>query len=301
MGLDHFRIQDLINVISKFHNLFDIVRVVDPVKKRVVDYDERGECGQGSICYDFWKTGMQCNNCVSVRAMTENDTFIKIEYNDNKTFLVMASPVKIGGTSYIVEMFKDITDTEVITILKEKGIMETNSIIAELNEKSVTDELTGIYNRRYINEKLPTDIYNAMLNQKELSVIMLDIDYFKVINDTHGHIVGDTVIKELCKTMKSKIRKNYDWIARYGGEEFLIVLMDANQGVAYKISEKIRLALANKPIKHNDLTIWVTVSAGNYTVEPGVKNYHEVLQAVDKNLYKAKKNGRNRTVSSYCL
>ncbi|SHK94851.1 diguanylate cyclase (GGDEF) domain-containing protein [Desulforamulus aeronauticus DSM 10349] len=299
MSLDHLEIQDVINVMSKFQKLFDIIRVVDPVKKRVVDYKEMTECGQGSICYDFWKTGVQCNNCVSARAMNENDTFIKVECNDGKLFLIIASPIKLGEDNYVVEMLKDITETGAITILKEKGIKETNNIIAELNEKSVTDELTGMYNRRYINERLPADIYTAILNQKKLSVIMLDIDYFKEINDNHGHIVGDTVIKELCKTMESKIRKNYDWVARYGGEEFLIVLMDANQDVAYKISEKIRLALANKPIKHNDLTIWVTVSVGNYTLEPGIKNYHEVLQAVDRNLYQAKKNGRNRTVSSH--
>ena len=299
--MDHFRIQDLINVMSKFHKLFDIIRVIDPVKKRVIDYDEIGERGQGSICYDFWKTGTQCNNCVSARAMNENDTFIKVEHNDGRLFLIMASPIKLEEDNYVVEMLKDITETGVITILKEKGIKETNNIIAELNEKSVTDELTGIYNRRYINERLPADIYTAMLNQKKLSVIMLDIDYFKEINDTYGHIVGDTVIKELCKTMKAKIRKGYDWIARYGGEEFLIVLMDADQEVAYKISEKIRIALADKVIRYNDLIIRVTVSVGNYTIEPGTKGFNEVLQAVDRNLYKAKNKGRNRTVPSYCL
>ncbi len=298
VSLDHLEIQDVIKVMSKFHKLFDIIRVVDPLIKRVVDYKEMSECGQGSICYDFWKTGVQCNNCVSARAINENDTFIKVECNDGKLFLIIASPIKLGEADYVVEMLKDITETGAITILKEKGIKETNNIIAELNEKSVTDELTGIYNRRYINERLPADIYTAIRKQKKLSLIMLDIDHFKEINDTHGHIVGDTVIKELCKIMDSKIRKNYDWIARYGGDEFLIVLMDANQEETYKISEKIRLTLANKPIKHNSLTIRVTVSAGNYTLEPEIKNYHEVLQAVDRTLYQAKKNGRNRTVSS---
>lgn len=293
--MESFSLQDLIEFLSKFHKLFDVVRIIEPVKKQVIHYDDVGASSDGSICYDFWQTGTQCSNCVSARAMSENDTFIKIEYNDARLFMIMASPIKLGNDEYVVEMLKDITATGVINAFKSADI---NNILLELNEKIITDELTGVYNRRYINERLPADIYHAMLQHEKLSVVMLDIDCFKEINDNYGHMAGDTVIKELCQTMQSKIRKGHDWIARYGGEEFLIVLTGVDQRVAYKVSEKIRHALANKKIKYRNHIIRVTVSIGTYTVEPGVTDLNDVLHIADKNLYLAKKQGKNRIVSS---
>ncbi|GAA0730935.1 GGDEF domain-containing protein [Clostridium malenominatum] len=296
--MNSFEMQDIIIFLSKFHRLFDIVRIIEPVKKQIIYYNNTEESSYSSTCYDFWNTGRQCNNCVSTRAIKENDTFIKIEYKDDKIFMIMASPVRLEDKEYVVEMFKDISETGIITGLSGKSIEESNNIISELNKKIVMDDLTGVYNRRYINERLPVEIYNAMVNKKNLSVIMLDIDSFKGVNDTYGHIIGDRVIEELCKTIKAKIRADYDWVARYGGDEFLIVLIDANREAAYKISEKIRISFEDKTVKYNNHIIGVTISIGTYTVKPGIKSFSEVLDIVDRNLYKAKNNGRNRTISS---
>ena len=296
--MDLCNINDLINSLSMFHKLFDIVRIIDPVKKQVIHYDRKEKSSDRSICYDFWKIGEQCVNCVSARAMNENNTFVKIEYNDNRIYMIMASPVKLGNNEYVVEMLKDITETGIITDLSGTCIEEMNKVIAALNEKAMTDELTGLYNRRYINERLPVDIYNASINDTKLSVAMLDIDCFKDINDCYGHMVGDAVIKEVCQTMKSKVRKGHDWIARYGGEEFLITLIGADNEVAYKISENIRSALENKIIECHNHEIGVTASIGIYTIDPGTKSFDEVIVAVDENLYKAKNLGKNMTISS---
>ena len=230
--------------------------------------------------------------------MNENDTFIKIEYSDNRMYMVMASPVKLEEKEYIVEMIKDINETGILTDLHGKSIRETKEIISALNEKIIRDELTGAYNRRYVNERLPADIINAMMSNTTLSAIMLDIDNFKEINDTYGHMAGDTVLIELCKTIESKIRKGHDWVARYGGDEFLLVLTDADQNVAYKVCEKIRRAWSRRVMKHDNNIIRATVSIGSYTVAPGAKRFSEVMVEVDSNLYEAKRKGRNRTIAS---
>lgn len=296
--LENLMIEDIELALSKFYSLFDIVRVVDPVKKQVISCDDTKKASQLSTCYDFWKRGEQCNNCVSARAMNEKDTFTKVEYNDDRAFLIMASPIIVGEDGYVVELLKDITETGIINALEEKNKGVSNDIISELNKKVVTDDLTGIFNRRYINERLPEDIYNGMYDNKRISVIMLDIDSFKDINDTYGHIAGDKVIKELCDTMNSKIIKEHGWAARYGGEEFLIVLVDTDREEAYKFAEEIRMTLEEKVINYEDRIIQITVSIGSYTVEPGTKSFDEVLKIVDKNLYKAKERGRNITISS---
>lgn len=296
--LDTYGIEDITNCLSKIHKLFDIVRIIDPVEKKVIHYNDMNNGSNISNCYDFWRAGTSCCNCVSIRAMKEKDTFMKLEYKDGRVFMSMASPVQLEADEYIIEMIKDITETGFITELACINLKETRNIISQLNEKAITDELTGIYNRRYINEKLPADLYEAVHNKQTVSMMMVDIDCFKRINDTYGHKAGDTVLIELCKIMKSQIRENDDWIARYGGEEFLILLKNTNKEIAYKVSEKIRKALENQFIKYNDHMIQVTASIGTYTVEPGAKSCSEVLSIIDKNLYAAKSKGRNRTVSS---
>lgn len=291
-------IQDVTNILSKMHKLFDIIRVVDPVKKQVIHYDDRGHHSYNWSCHDLWKRGEICCNCVTMRAMNENDTFMKIEYKEGRVFMMMASPIELGKDKYIIEMLKDITKTGIITDLASSNLKETKDIISELNKKAITDELTGAYNRRYINERLPVDLCEARDNHSILAAMMIDIDEFKQVNDTYGHVAGDLVLKELCKGIKSIIREGQDWIARYGGEEFLIILKNVNRESVYKVSEKIRKLLESKIIYYKNFNLQVTISIGAYVIEPGTMSSREVIEVIDKNLYKAKNQGKNKTILS---
>ncbi|MEA4816071.1 MAG: GGDEF domain-containing protein [Lachnospiraceae bacterium] len=195
-------------------------------------------------------------------------------------------------------MVKDITETGITTNLSYKSIKEANNLIFELNAKTIIDDLTGCYNRRYINERLPSDIYNAAVNDEKLSVMMLDIDFFKRTNDTYGHLAGDKVLKELCNVIRTKIRDNFDWLARFGGEEFLIILPNTDINAAYETAERIRSAWESKVVRHERHLIRTTISIGSYTANPGCGSFEKILEMVDKNLYKAKNSGRNRTEAS---
>lgn len=296
--MDSFRVKDIIAYLSGLDRLFDIVRIVDPVKKKVIHCDDGENIIDGLDCYEFWCRGKFCDNCISTRAMIEKKTISKIEYNGDGVYMVMATPIIFGDDEYIVEMIKDITEMGIITDLNEKHTKKTEEIISELSQRLVTDELTGAYNRRFINEKLPNDIIYATKNNEKISVIMLDIDCFKDINDIYGHIAGDLVLKELTNIISNKIRNNYDWVARYGGDEFLIVLKNSDKEVAHKVIKEIQIAFKNIAIKYDINIINMTISFGVYTVEPGTKEFDEILFIVDNNLNKAKKSGKNIMISS---
>ncbi len=239
--MDTFKIQSLIESLSMFDKLFDTIRVIEPESMTIImDHEENNQKGE-STCYDFWDKQGRCSNCISLRAKAEDDTFIKIEVKGDKMFMVTASPVKVGAESYIFEMIKDITHTQIITEIDGRDIKESDKMITYLNNQVITDDLTCLYNRRYINAQLPQEIIMATQNNQQFSLLMIDIDNFKEINDTYGHLAGDTVIQTISEAMGNKVRKDIDWIARYGGEEFLIFLKGADQNAAHRVAEKIRI------------------------------------------------------------
>lgn len=294
-----FRVNDIGNYIEGLSSLFDIVRIVDSNMKKVIYQNTDGErIIHGDNCYEFWERGKSCPHCISTQAIRENKTSTKIEYKGDGVYLVMASPITFGDELYVLELLKDITETGIATGLSGLNIKETNDIITRLKEKTIRDDLTEVYNRRYINQRLPIDIDYAMKHKEKLTVIMLDIDYFKEINDFYGHIVGDIVLKELSDVISSKIRKNYDWVARYGGDEFLIVLKNCSQDVAIKVMSEIKNAVENMTIRLDSDIINITISIGSYTVETGTKDFDGIIYEVDENLKKAKESGKNIIVAS---
>ncbi len=280
-----------------FDKLFDRIRIVDPVSKQVIQDSGTEDSFPLSTCYGFWKNGEYCTNCVSSRAIQANDTFVKIEYNHDRLFMVMASPTKLDGKPLVVEMLKDVTDTGIVADVNGKSAEDIYEIISNLNRQVMTDELTQTYNRRYLNERLPVDLYNTVLNRSEMSVIMLDIDHFKEINDTYGHVCGDVILKQVGTSAGSAVRKKQDWIARYGGDEFIISLPGAGHQVTARIAEDIRRRVQGAPIEHEGQKIPVTISIGTYTIHSENIDAEELLSRADKNLYQAKAEGRNTVIA----
>lgn len=283
--------------LSIFKNLYDFIRIVDPINKKVIDSREDNNEILKDNCYGLCEKNGFCNNCVSMRALMENDTFVKIEFAKGKLLLIISSPVTIENNIYIVEMIKDISQTSSITN-NEKSIYNFKDLIVEMNDVSIKDELTGIYNRRYINERIAVDINDSIIYDKTLCVIMADLDFFKKINDNYGHVVGDWVLKDFAKILSTSIRSSSDWVARYGGEEFLIVLGNTEGNEAFLFAEKIRKLVEEKIFIYGDIEIRITSSFGVYTTRNKNISTDELIDEADKNLYLAKKGGRNKTVIS---
>jgi len=167
----------------------------------------------------------------------------------------------------------------------------------ELKELASHDSLTGLLNRRAIMEGLPKEIQRMKRQDNVLCIGMCDIDHFKQINDTYGHLIGDEVLKEVTQRMAATLR-DYDLLGRYGGEEFLVITpVDINKN-GLMVYQRICDVVSSQPIKVNDLAISVTISCGvaAYSAESDAQTITELVSRADKALYQAKNSGRNQVV-----
>ncbi|MDQ8186469.1 diguanylate cyclase [Pelagicoccus sp. SDUM812002] len=167
------------------------------------------------------------------------------------------------------------------------------------------DALTEVYNRRRIQNDLPAEIKRASRYQKALSLVICDLDHFKSVNDTHGHLAGDKVLKEVAQRLKNNCRKDIDWVARYGGEEFVIVLPETQVEGALAFAENVRQVIESEPFAiSSSQSIKVTMSfgaAGYREILDGNVSPEEILGQADLCLYKAKEQGRNQVCYSPCV
>lgn len=181
-------------------------------------------------------------------------------------------------------------------------VLMTNERADERNRTlAMQDELTGLSNRRFILEALSLHLAQAIRNGKPLTVLMLDVDYFKTINDSYGHLSGDRVLRELAACLKTRLR-GQDLAGRWGGEEFLVVLPDTDAAGAWVLAEKLRLEVENTLFTARDgRAIPLTLSVGFHTVVPewlGTADLDTLISTADQALYRAKQNGRNRVESA---
>ena len=172
---------------------------------------------------------------------------------------------------------------------------------AEILKYATSDALTGLNNRRQFEERLKQEVSNSKRQHHPLCAIMLDIDYFKKVNDTYGHFAGDVVLKKVAGLIKSALRE-YDIPSRYGGEEFIILLPSTKVDDAFVVAERLRRTVENTridiPTEKGDsvaYTLGVTISLGVYQYKPS-DTPEEFYQNADKALYIAKENGRNRVI-----
>lgn len=164
----------------------------------------------------------------------------------------------------------------------------------QLQHLAVIDPLTGLYNRRFGTARLSEEFQRAVRAETPLSVLMLDIDHFKAINDTHGHLIGDRVLAQVAQVLQQLSRES-DIAVRYGGEEFFILLPGANCDNAQALAERIRRAVADLVIDHAGMALRVTISIGLSSLPEAAANTPEILiTQADTALYQAKQGGRNR-------
>lgn len=189
-----------------------------------------------------------------------------------------------------LELFNRISEQLAFTL---KNIL----LFEHTKELSITDELTGIYNRRYFNERFERELQRSKRYHHSLSVLMLDIDHFKMYNDLNGHIKGDELLKRVAVILETNLRKA-DIIARFGGEEFVILLPEISRNQARKVADKLRRKIESTPFENEE-----SQPEGKITISLGLTVYPEdserpqkLIQYADKALYLAKSRGRNCVV-----
>jgi len=165
----------------------------------------------------------------------------------------------------------------------------------EIYRMTIMDGLTGAYNRRYVQEYLEREVARASRYNRALSVSMLDLDHFKNVNDTYGHLTGDFVLREVSDLARRRIRRE-EVFGRYGGEEFCIVLPETPSAGAITLTDHIRELVEGHRFEFDGDVIPVTISAGVASLRPGMRDWTALLDAADCNLYRAKSSGRNRVI-----
>lgn len=153
--------------------------------------------------------------------------------------------------------------------------------------------LTGLWNHGAILDFLRRELDRGRRTGENLGLLMLDLDHFKKINDTHGHLVGDTVLEEVAKRLAKSVR-SYDWVGRYGGEEFLVIVSNCPASAVEKYGERLRAALADKSVATAAGEIAMSASIGASCSQQGGFDQDSLLRAADAALYRAKELGRNR-------
>lgn len=284
--------------LSIFKNLYDIIRLVNPINDSIINHECENLSVKSGFCYDIWKRNERCENCISRVAYDKEETAVKIEYSEGKIILVIASPLIIKNNKYVIEMIKDVSQNGRISNMDTNYEESVLGFLNVIKERTVKDELTDVYNKAYINERLPKDLRISVNENLSTSVVMIDLDYFKNINDTYGHVIGDKVLRDFAAIVKNYTRSDsMDWIGRYGGEEFILVLNNADEDIAQNIAERIRKRINDNIFKYDDVEIRITCSLGIYSSNGKDINMDDAVEKADKNLYKAKASGRNKIVN----
>ncbi|KJK20439.1 diguanylate cyclase [Pseudomonas sp. NPDC087612] len=216
-----------------------------------------------------------------------NDYLVKLPDN-----IELVARIRYHSRSYLTLLQRD----EAYRALRvsQQQLLDTNLVLQRLMN---SDGLTGLSNRRHFDEYLELEWRRAMREQAQLSLLMIDVDYFKSFNDTFGHLAGDEALRKVAEAIRASCARPSDLPARYGGEEFALVLPNTSPGGARLVAEKLRQTVAAMNIAHTmpNADSVLTVSIGLATLTPGIGSHcRQLISAADKGLYLAKNNGRNQ-------
>jgi diguanylate cyclase (GGDEF)-like protein len=196
--------------------------------------------------------------------------------------------LELGANDYITKPFNNEELLARVAVMVRVKTAED-----KVRHLSQTDDLTGMYNRRFLQARLEEELARATRYRTSLACVLLDIDHFKKVNDTHGHAAGDELLRQVAGVIRSHVRKS-DLAVRYGGEEFLLILFENDLAGARRVAERIRADVASRAFSWNGLTLRATISSG-VAVYPHqtVSSPDELIGRADTALYEAKASGRN--------
>ena len=272
---DQMTMQEAERKMESLREVFQVVRLVDG--KMLMDREKRinaGDLSETCQCYSFWKKDKECENCSSLLALKEQTQKIKFEFLDLQVFQVISRYVEIDGRPYVMEMIQNLDESIQID---QEGYDKLISKLSGYNEKLYTDVLTGIYNRRFFEEKIKN-------MEDEAGIAVIDLDDFKLHNDTYGHSAGDAALITTANIIKKYIRKT-DILIRYGGDEFLLILPSIKKHIFEDklklIREKIHDTVVPKYEK-----MQLSVSIGGAIFREG--NIEDAIASADRQMYIAK-------------
>ena len=273
--------QEAENKMEVLREIFDIVRLLKGSDLQAAGMESKLP-GKKYLCqcYAFWNKNKRCDNCISLKALDEKKQTSKIEFLDSDMYQVFAKYLEIDGEPYVMEMLKKLDEN---TLTDKEGYEKLAGKLTVYSEKLYKDVLTGAYNRRYFEEKVKDMSVNA-------GIAVIDLDDFKLCNDTYGHDGGDLVLTTVVKVIRHYIRRT-DILVRYGGDEFLLILPGIEKEV---FSQKLRMIQEKIHETHipgfNRLILSVSIGGAMFTHG----RMEEAITKADRLMYMAK--GHKNTV-----
>lgn len=267
--------QEAENKMEVLREIFDVVRLLKGSDLQAAGMESK-LAGRENLCqcYAFWNKDKRCENCISLKALEEKKQTSKIEFLDSDMYQVFARYLEIDSEPYVMEMLKKLDEN---TLTDEEGYEKLTEKLTVYSEKLYKDVLTGAYNRRYFEEKVKNMSLNA-------GVAVIDLDDFKLFNDTYGHDGGDLVLTTVVNVIRHYIRRT-DILVRYGGDEFLLILPGIEKEV---FSQKLRMIQEKIHATHipgfNRLKLSVSIGGAMFTHG----RLEEAITKADRLMYMAK-------------
>jgi diguanylate cyclase (GGDEF)-like protein len=293
------------------HERFDVYRV-DDAKQRLVRVAS-DLIGAPDEDYDLLDMSGPLQRTVAHRqALHIQDCCEPLPYGElwQSVGSALAVPVQVGDDVQwllcLTATQRRAFDTEhqnLLTLLAShiEVTLANVALHQSIQQQAITDALTALYNRRYLTTKIEDELRRAMRHRRPTSLLLMDVDYFKQFNDTHGHLLGDVVLRDVGRLLMEAVRET-DVVARYGGEEFAVFLPETPLDRACEVAERIRLKVANHAFQgRNNQTVNVTVSIGASCSEEAALTKEELIDFADTALYRAKKQGRNQICQSQSI
>ena len=322
-------LEDVKQTISQLSDLYKFKRTIehditiDDIYKRLITVFETKikiddftiiECNttKKSINIIYSSNGLHCNvaqdGCRADRSSTTVNScqFVNIcgSFHDEDKYYICLPYSISNDLDLIISIVSSSKEenlrlTQAIHLIDDyidsaKSEFVTKKLMHQLQESSYRDALTNLYNRKYLEEFIDRAVIEHNNNTTSYGVLMADIDYFKMVNDTYGHSVGDEALKIIAKTLQDAIGEN-DLAVRYGGEEFIVILYDCDDEKLLSIAQNIRTTFEKKKIKAgNGITFTKTISIGGALLDDDSPNFWKIIKLADVALYDAKNSGRNR-------
>lgn len=287
-----YTVNEIDDIIKALSFIYEIVRLVDPVKHRMISFDEDENLIYDTYeCYQVWKKNGRCQNCVSIKALHNGCRMTKFEFVEEEIYHVASKPITViyadgGEITCTLEIVSKITDE---ILFGAFGKRELAQKIMDSEKKIYLDSLTNVYNRRYFDERIFCHNDRCDL-ENDVVFIMIDLKKFKRINDDYGHDTGDWVLKKTAQIIQSSVRAS-DSVIRLGGDEFLIVLSNAKEHVAERIMKTIEQKLKNDAVYDQEKQKYVVADfgiAGTDKFNDSLEFIGDLIKQADINMYKHK-------------
>lgn len=281
---DTLTMQEAMRQMNMLSKAFTVVRLLKGCELCSEPCEECPTAENGECCYSFWNKNEICKNCTSRKALKDKKEHTKLEFLGTDIYQVISKYIDIDGEPYIMELIKALDEDSL------EGIEDSEKLISKLNKyhrELYIDALTGAYNRRYYEDELKRSRVSA-------GVAMIDLDDFKLYNDTCGHDVGDAVLEMIVNTIKGAIRST-DILVRYGGDEFLLLMPDVDEETFSRILHRIQRRVNNTDVPEYS-KIHLSVSIGGVVTSD--ETLEEAIVRADKLMYQAK-NTKNAVITEH--